>query len=550
MKTILILPDGREIQSGVAGQTAVQSLALTQCVNAGEELEFGAVCATMAELKLWVYEDLQLQAGQEILLQQEQDGLRSTAGIFLLEKPTSPTANTLALTAYDRIVKLDKDLTVWLSERKQWPCPMQDLAQAVCDVCGVELAQEQIPNGEYQIPKFGAQGITGRQLMQYIAQVAGCFVRATPEGKAEFARYTPAQVAIAPENRQSQYVSAREGDVTLVLPQGKAHSDGQGNVAVDCPQITVQLRDENMILTASGELPAVFYYQDGLSHESFETRKISAVVLRQSVLDVGVGYPAEGEVENPYFITANPLLTGQTPALQQVAQNLYQQLQGICYTPCQVTVQATDRLQAGHMVQVVSQNGRVFTAYIMRKQRSGGRDVLHCTGSYQRGSTREVNNQSFQNLQGKVLQLRKDVDGLAVSHQDERKNLTQLQLSVSGLQAQVQRQSEDGKALSVLEQSAQALTLRIQKLEHGTERVRTQTGYTFDENGLRIQKSGQQMENTLDHTGMYVRRGSHLVLQANHDGVEAVDVTVRNYLQVGEHARLEDYSGGTGCFWI
>ena len=58
------------------------------------------------------------------------------------------------------------------------------------------------------------------------------------------------------------------------------------------------------------------------------------------------------------------------------------------------------------------------------------------------------------------------------------------------------------------------------------------------------------MENTLDHTGMYVRRGNKVLLQANHKGVEAADVTVRNYLIVGDHARFEDYGGGTGCFWI
>ena len=46
-----------------------------------------------------------------------------------------------------------------------------------------------------------------------------------------------------------------------------------------------------------------------------------------------------------------------------------------------------------------------------------------------------------------------------------------------------------------------------------------------------------------------------VMLQANADGVIATDVTVRNYLIIGTHARFEDYSNGsdnarTACFFI
>ena len=63
------------------------------------------------------------------------------------------------------------------------------------------------------------------------------------------------------------------------------------------------------------------------------------------------------------------------------------------------------------------------------------------------------------------------------------------------------------------------------------------------------------MENRLDNSGMYVERSGETILQANAAGVVATDVTVRNYLIVGNHSRFEDYSDGdddarTGCFWI
>jgi hypothetical protein len=63
------------------------------------------------------------------------------------------------------------------------------------------------------------------------------------------------------------------------------------------------------------------------------------------------------------------------------------------------------------------------------------------------------------------------------------------------------------------------------------------------------------MGNLLDHTGMYVRRSGEVILQANNQGVAARDVSVANFLVIGENARFEDYSSGTdqnrtACFYI
>ena len=71
--------------------------------------------------------------------------------------------------------------------------------------------------------------------------------------------------------------------------------------------------------------------------------------------------------------------------------------------------------------------------------------------------------------------------------------------------------------------------------DEGVDRVQTQTGFTFDEQGLTISKSGTQMENLLNEDGMYVRRSGEIILQADKEGVTAVDVTVGNYLVIGGH---------------
>jgi hypothetical protein len=85
----------------------------------------------------------------------------------------------------------------------------------------------------------------------------------------------------------------------------------------------------------------------------------------------------------------------------------------------------------------------------------------------------------------------------------------------------------------------------------GIDGITTSTGYTFDKDGLRIHKSGDEIENLLDNTGMYVNRSDENVLTANADGVQAINLTARQYLTVGQNSRFEDYDGNrTACFFI
>lgn len=92
------------------------------------------------------------------------------------------------------------------------------------------------------------------------------------------------------------------------------------------------------------------------------------------------------------------------------------------------------------------------------------------------------------------------------------------------------------------------------KLSDGVERVETKNGYVFDHEGLNISKSGEEMTNLLDHTGMYVKRDDEEILTANNNGVNAVNLHAKTYLIVGSgdgRSRFEDYGiNRTACFWV
>lgn len=99
--------------------------------------------------------------------------------------------------------------------------------------------------------------------------------------------------------------------------------------------------------------------------------------------------------------------------------------------------------------------------------------------------------------------------------------------------------------------TADAVKLSIQEeLANGVDKVYTSTGFSFDADGLRVSKTGSEMESLLDEDGLTVYRDNTEVLTADNTGVNGINMTVRQYLIVGG-SRFEAYGAGrTGCFWI
>ncbi|MGN0533285.1 MAG: hypothetical protein ACI4IK_02895 [Eubacterium sp.] len=97
--------------------------------------------------------------------------------------------------------------------------------------------------------------------------------------------------------------------------------------------------------------------------------------------------------------------------------------------------------------------------------------------------------------------------------------------------------------------------IAIKEAIDGVDGVKTSTGYTFDKDGLHIEKDGSNISTTIDDDGMSVANENEEVLTANHEGVNAMNLTSRQYLIVGDNSRFENYETDTdyrrtGCFFI
>lgn len=443
----------------------------------------------------------------------DDSGARHKVGIFIAEKPTRGSQNSYKVTAYDHVTKLDKDLTDWIMGLSGWPYKMRDFAEMVCEQCGLQLASISFPNGEYEIQQFLGNGITGRQLMSWVGQAA------------------------------ARYISANE----------------DGDIVLDW------YRQTDRSITPSGDL---FYYRGGLSYEDYDTYPIEKVQIQLTDDDIGVIYPnVEGDA-NTYRITGNYLLTTDSPApLQEVAKNIYDQISTVTYTPCSVSIVANLNVRAGDIISVTDANGKTITAYIMTKTNSGMRDTLECTGSYRLDSTTAVHDESFRAVNSKMLEIKKSIEGIDIRATNLDTKITEGQIqtdqkiadlqvtaeSITSEVSQVKSETDTVKQQIVsIQQNYEAVNIQVQNIvQNGVDKVVTSTGYVFGADGLNIHKAGDEIETRIDNTGLYVSRGEDMMLQANHLGVVARDLTANHYLIFGAHARFEDYSGNrTACFYI
>ncbi len=100
----------------------------------------------------------------------------------------------------------------------------------------------------------------------------------------------------------------------------------------------------------------------------------------------------------------------------------------------------------------------------------------------------------------------------------------------------------------------ESVNLQIdKKLQNGVTKVETSTGFKFDDNGLKVSKTGSSTDTRITENGMTVNNieNGETMLTANKDGVNATNLKATTYLIIGERSRFENYgTDRTGCFWI
>ena len=450
LQPILTLPSGTELKGGSPG-SAVKSLTLHTAVNAGQEFTIGSAFSDYIEAEIWADPDgsLQITAGDALTYYRQDDaGNRTKVGVFYAEKPTRTKRNSYKVTAYDTMSKLDADFSGWLhANQAQFPKTIWQLVQLACQRAGVTLASSSLPiNSSYSVQAFYADDLTCRQIISWAAEAAGCYAHMNADGKLQFLTYTDKR------------------STAKITPDGASNSTA--------------------------------YYADSLSYEDYAVKAIEKVQIRQSDSDVGVIYPDSTTATNTYAVQGNLLLTTGTEAnLKSVAQNLYNALKNVTYTPCKVSVPSSSGLACGQIVHVKDARGREFDTYLMSATISSGKASFESVGSASRKSSSAVNSQSYKNLTGKMLEIKTSVDGLEVKASDLTGKYTDLKATVDGISSEVKKDTKIPGGNNII---AGTDDWNNATLDAGGNDLSKKGSYTIDGESVRVTNKAQ---NTRFHFG-------------------------------------------------
>ena len=545
LRNKLVRSDGSIIDSSV-----IISCEFTEEVNCSTNLSFGDV--TSSELSVEIRSTEAIQQGEVLTYYMIEDGVETLIGEFIAEKPTVASRSSIRFSAYDNISKTEKLFSEWLKNNQAlFPMTPMELLSYACSFCGVIYAGGEFPNQNITINAFYADDITCRQILSWVGALAGRFVRANAAGEIELAQYTEnlaTQVTYRAgyANPLNITVADNDGNVVITSDEMTVTDDGYGNVIAIITGIDVVDADGNVTLASGVAVP---YMQGSLSYETYQTDTIARVQIKHSDNDVGVIYPADA-TGNCYVISQNMLLGAcSTEDVTAVAQTLYEQLCSVTYVPFSVTLPRTLKVRAGEIIGVRDINGHSFISLIMKMSVGANGVTISSTGDKSYDSSAAVASEKFTNLTGKVLEISKTVDGLSIVNRDLDGRVGTLEVNTEKFQATIR---DDVDNLAKIAMTSEKVDIVVSNAVKGIDGASVkETGYTFDKDGLNIHKDGEEMHNTLNNNGMYVRKNNTDVLVADKDGVNAVNLTARKYLVIGKNARFEDYQNNrTACFYI
>jgi hypothetical protein len=339
-------------------------------------------------------------------------------------------------------------------------------------------------------------------------------------------------------------VTDTDGNVVITSEDMVVTDDGYGNVVAIIKGIEIIDADGKVTLAKGVAVP---YLQGSLSYETYQTDTIARVQIKHSDDDVGVIYPADA-TGNCYVVSQNMLLGAcSTEDVTTVAKTLYEQLRDVTYVPFSVRLPRTIKVRAGDIIGLRDINGHAFISLVMKMNVAANGVTISSTGDKSYESAAAVASEKFTNLTGKVLEISKNVDGLSIANKSLDGRVGSLELNTGAFQVQIRNEVD---SLSKIAMTSEKVDIMVSDAVAGIDSVKTSTGYTFNKDGLNIHKDGEEMHNTLDNNGMYVRKNGTDVLVADKDGVNAVNLTARKYLIIGNNSRFEDYPGNrTACFY-
>lgn len=502
-------------------------------------------------------------------------------GVFTVDTPET-YGETVIVTASDDMHKADRSYATELS----YPASAQAVLKEACERCGIALYSTDFLNSDFQVQAAPDKDLTYRQIIGYVAMIACGNARINRSGYLEIIPYD------FDKNRHDlkgwKNLRMDSSDITITgiqtsrvieVETGTANesilSGSEGYViSVDNPLAVG--KEADLIAYIAGQLVGVSmrpFEGDHIANPLVEFMDLADIYDRKGnayrtvITDVNFSFFGFTNLKNSAesAFRVNSQYASPTSAAIVAARKLVQQETSQREIAIQKLNETLANASGMYVTEEIQPDGSKISYLHDKPTLAESQNVIKVTAdaiglstdggaSYPYGVTVDgetiMRIISAQGINAEWVKIEdKSVDGVIAT----------LQSDIDGVVSKVASQSQEMDNLRTDIAAVQVLSgevaIQIQSiLENGVDKVKTTMGYTFNDDGMRIKKSGEEIENRLDHTGMYVSRTDENVLTANADGVNAININVRQYLSVG-HSRLERFTRGsdakrTACFYV
>jgi hypothetical protein len=241
-------------------------------------------------------------------------------------------------------------------------------------------------------------------------------------------------------------------------------------------------------------------------------------------------------------------------------------------------------LEVGDKIALTQKDDSIVYSYILD-------DVIEYDGVFQEKSgweytTSDAETEAHPTTLGEVLKqtyakvdkVQQEIELVVKDIESVPNRITELEMTVDGMELSVKEIGDDlAEVESNLTLKTDLIEATVENLENRVSQtltpdeieilienqikegeittITTSTGFTFNEKGLTVSKTGAEMATIITEDGMRINRNDAEVLTVNHFGVKAENLHATTYLIIGGLNRFEEYEDANGetrigAFWL
>lgn len=360
---------------------------------------------------------------------------------YIVDDKISEDKKTREITAFDRLYKiLNTNYAEWYNSLS-FPMSLKAFRNSFCAENFLEQEAATLVNDNITVKKtIEAEEISGRDILTAICEINGVFAHLDNNGKLKYVKLKEFERGLYPAND--------------LYPANNLYPLEEPN--------------QERIRRSTWK---------SCSAQSYEVQKISKLTIRQEEGDIGA---TVGSGNNEYVVDNNFICFGKSAdQLQTIADNMFNAIKDIVYTPCKVVAMGNYCRELGDNLSVNIEGGAVNT-YLLRRTIEGIQclfETIEATGDRIRPEETNTINSSIIQLQGRTNKLKRTVDETVSEINKEPGGLKSLiKQNAESITAEVKRAKTAEGELS----SAIALTAENIKAEVIAKKGGTSTSFSWE----------------------------------------------------------------------